>query len=207
MRDFIDKLNKLVELADEAKIAIALAEAYNTKGLSFLGPHNEVRNALFHVIEMIKVKDEMNKYDNEFGVACFHFKRARFDAYELLCIDCIKYVEDLLVDYNHEAINIAFPAYYTEIRKTAMEIRMKLAEIKSKKNLIKQSDEDLFEFFFEQANILIEYVKKINEHIPDIIKIQKKKKKKKRKELLFNIGIAIVIAVVFFILGIYVKGN
>jgi len=46
--DFLNKLNELSELSEDANLAIALAEAYNPKKLSFLGPHNEMRNALFH---------------------------------------------------------------------------------------------------------------------------------------------------------------
>jgi len=82
--DFIDKLNKLTELADDAKLAIALAEAYNPSKRSLIGPHNELRNALFHVMEMVKAKEDATKYDGEFRAAKSHFKRAGCDAYELL---------------------------------------------------------------------------------------------------------------------------
>jgi hypothetical protein len=149
MPEFISKLNELAELSDNATLAIALAEAYNPEQLSFLGPHNEMRNALFHIMEMVKAKDNGDKCNNEFKAAKSHFRRAGCDAYELLCLSCIKY-------------------------------------------------------FFEQAQILIEYVNRINAYIPAIIKIQEQRKKNKWKERLFQVGIAIAIAAISFILGIYI---
>jgi len=203
--EFIDNLTELAKLDEDARIAIALAEAYNPGQKSFLGLHNEMRNALSHVMEMVRVKDKKNKCNSEFRGASSHFRRAGCDAYELLCISCIKYIEDLLSKYDHEDINIVFPAYYTEIRKTAIDVGRKVAEIKLNKDLIQPKEEDLFEYFFNQADILIKCVKKVNEHIPAIIEIQKKKKKNKQKELFLQVGIAIVIAVLFFILGLYIK--
>ena len=203
--EFNSKLNELVELSDDSNLAIALAEAYNPRKLSFLGPHNEMRNALFHVMEMIKAKDnEGEKCDSEFKAAKSHFRRAGCDAYELLSLSCIKYIGDLLSEFDSDDINICFPDYYN-IRQTANEISEKVAKIKLDKDLKKRKSEELFEYFFDQASILVDCVKKINEHIPAIIVIQKQKKKKKLKEQFFQVGIAIAIAVLFFVLGLYIK--
>ena len=104
--------------------------------------------------------------------------------------------------YDDKDINIAFPAYYTEIRPIAVEVKNKISEIKLNKDSIKG---DIFEHFFNQAEILIKCVKDIDKHLPDIIKVQKRKKKIKQRELFFQIGISIFIALGFFILGMYVK--
>ena len=198
---FETNLDELAKLAEETNIAIALAEAYNPKQLSFLGVHNELRNALFHVMGMFKVRNEEVKYNDEFGAAKSHFRRAGCDAYELLCMSCIEHITDLLFKYDHEDINIAIPGYYTEIRKTALDAKNKVAEMKQNKDLKKKSVEALFEYYFNQAELLVKYVKRINEYIPAIIEIQKQRGKDKRKERLISVGIAIVIAAVSFVLG------
>ena len=210
--DIVGKLDELTELADSAKIAIALGEAYNPKGLSFLGPHNELRNALFHTMEMIKTREENAKCQSEFRAAKSHFRRAGCDAYELLCVNCIQYIRDLLIEYDTEDINIAIPGYYTEIRKTANEVGREVAKIKLDKDLTKQNGEDLFRYFYNQAEKIIGYVELIDEYIPNIIEIQKKKEvlrvKNKRKEqryIFLQIITGIVIASVFFILGFFVS--
>jgi len=202
----LTNLDELTKLTEEASVALALAEFYNPEKLSFLGVHNELRNALFHVMKMVEVRDkkdeknEFKAYNNEFNAAKSHLRRAGCDAYELLCISCIKDIEGLLVKYDHEDITIAFPGYY-EIRKTALEVKHKVAEMKQNKDLKSKSVETLFEHYFNQAALLIEHVKRINEYIPAIIEIQREKRKKKWKEQLISVGIAVVIAAVAFVLG------
>ena len=201
MQDFINKLGELTELHDKAVKTIALAEAYNPKRKAYLGLYNELRNALFHVMEMIKTRGDEAKYDNEFRAAKSHFKRAGTDACELLCLNCIEYISDLLRQYD-EDILIAVPGYYTEIRPKAIEIKQNIAEIKLNKDSAK---EDTFENLFNQAEKLIGYVKCIDEYVPDIIEIQKKRRKGKRNERLFQIVMAIAIALGFFVLGRYLS--
>ena len=63
----LNALDELVNLHDEAVKAIAVGELYNET--VYIALHNELRNTLSHVMEMIKVREDNDKYDEAYNNA------------------------------------------------------------------------------------------------------------------------------------------
>ena len=198
------ELAELAKLHDIAVKAIALAEYYNPQKKVYIGLHNELRDTLSHVMEMIKAKEYNANYNEEFNKASSHLKRAGTDAYELLCLNCEKHVIDLLKPYDSEIINRVFPDYYSQIRPTIIDVNQKVSEKK-----LDKGNGDLFEYLHSQAEILIKHVKSTEKHMCYIIDLQEEENKKKKrrtiKKYAMQIIIGILIALGFFVIGLYVS--
>ena len=165
---FIEKLDYLQDLYIKSREAIALLENYNKGKESFLGPHNELRNALDHIMKMIRSKNDIEVCEKEYRGAESHLLRAGYDSFELICINQIQYIKEILGQYAAPDISIGFPDYYKEIRKEILNIEKETAKLRETKRQEDSHGKDTFEFYFEAAEKLITYVKRIDEHIPII---------------------------------------
>jgi len=87
MSEFLRKLDYLYDLYIQSREAIALLENYDREKKSYIGPHNEFRNALDHIMRMIEKKDDEISCNEEFKGTESHLLRAGYDAYELICIN------------------------------------------------------------------------------------------------------------------------
>jgi hypothetical protein len=67
------------------KEIIIFLEKYNKGGYSYIGPHNEVRNAFDHVMKMVLSMDDIGMMEKQYNGAKSHLLRAGYDAYELVC--------------------------------------------------------------------------------------------------------------------------
>ena len=201
VKDFSGKLSSLVFLYEKAKLAIVALGTYNQDNEEHIGPHNEMRNALSHIIGMIKNQDNIEVCNGELRAAQAHLRRAGCDAYELLCSHLIEYIHSLLFKFDHDDIAIPFPFYYTEIRPKIIDIQDKIKEIRVDKEVEPNYRGDLFEHFSEQSELLIGYVKVVNNHIPVIMEIKRKRRKNKLRDYLIGGLIGFVISGLFFILS------
>ena len=166
--DFIEKLDYLQNLYIRSREAIALLENYNKGKESFLGPHNELRNALDHIMKMIRSKNDAEICEKEYRGAESHLLRAGYDSFELICISQIQYIKEVLSQYSVSDISIGFPDYYKEIRKEILNIEKETAKLRENKRQENSQGKDTFEFYFEAAEKLIAFVKRIDEYIPII---------------------------------------
>ena len=193
-KPFFDKLYELAELANEAKMAIDLAKDCNPK-LSFCDIHNEMKEALFPIIEIIyKANKGDIKCDSEFRTASFHFRSAGHKSYKLICTKRIKEIKTFRSKYDDESIKTVIQGDFVGM--------IEIIQIDAQ---IKQTEEDLFKYFSKQATILTKYVELLKMKEPIIIEIQKKKTKKETKKILISIIIGIILALLSFILGAYQK--
>lgn len=175
--------------------AIALLENYDREKKSYIGPHNELRNAFDHIMRMIEKKDVEVSFYEEFRGAESHLLRAGYDAYELICINHINYIKNVLGSYSPNDISIGFSDYYSIIRPNIVDIEKETAKIREVKRQEKETQKsvvestlgnDTFTYYFEAANKLENYMKEIDRHIISIRdayndRIKKKKMTIKKK--------------------------
>jgi hypothetical protein len=208
MSDLVEKLGYLQCRYIKSREAIALLENYDKDKKSYIGPHNELRNALDHIMRMVEAKDDETTYNKEFNGAESHLLRAGYDAYELICINQIDYIKRILNVYSTVDISIGFPDYYKDIRPNIINIEKETAKIREVKRqeTISRSDVqdsilggDTYGYYFNAASKLINYVKQIDNHLPiinecyreRIAKEQKNQKASKIGYILGIIGVAI----------------
>jgi hypothetical protein len=199
---FIEKLDYLQDLYVRSREAIVLLENYDKEKKSYLGPHNEMRNALDHIMKMIKAKANSQICEKEFKGAESHLLRAGYDAYELNCISQIEYIKNTLQIYSTNDISIGFPDYYNVIRPDILDIECETAKIREVKRQESILGRDTYEYYFEAASKLINYVKQIDRHIPIINECYNERlKKENRSKMAFIIGVT---GLVVGIIGIVV---
>jgi hypothetical protein len=207
--NFIEKLTCLEDLYSKANGAIILLENFNVSQDAYIGPHNEQRNALNHIMRMVRQKDDSPSYEKEFDAAKAHLWRAGYDAYELICIDQIDYITRILGDkYSTTDVRIGLPDYFERIRPSVESIKTEIATIRSQKKNGKINGVDVFEAYFELADKLINYVKEITVRIPIIdacyterITNEREQKTKSRRNFILGVVINVVVAALFFLLG------
>ncbi|MDR1023779.1 MAG: hypothetical protein LBL94_11010 [Prevotellaceae bacterium] len=126
---FVDRLNAIVDLYIQVKEVIIFLEKNNKGSYSFVGPHNEVRNAFDHVMKMTMCMDDVAVVERQYNGAKGHLLRAGYDAYELLCGNRIRYIYDIMSEFQASDVNNGFPEYYQNgIRGGIEQVQKDLAE-------------------------------------------------------------------------------
>ena len=177
---FYEKLSDLSLVYDNVKCAVLLAESFDSKQEMYVGPMNELRNALDHIFRAIKVEDE-TACDEILKGARAHMVRAGNDALELLYGNLGASARNKLIPYNTETLTAVFPDYYTSIRPKISELQQRLAEIRMKG----KNAEDYSAFFHTYFGKIDEFVQ-INESIdrmlPSLQEFSDKRSKEERKK-------------------------
>ena len=181
MKTLTDLLVSLQLQYIRSREAIVFLENADREKKAYLGPHNELRNALDHTMKMIQKKDDEDDYYEEYRGAMSHLLRAGYDAYELICIIHIDYIKNVLSKYSSEDISRGFPDYFARIRPDIVTIEKETAEIRGKRLNGKsfscfgkemsgalEENENTYEYYFRAAGKLENYVKEIDRHIPVI---------------------------------------
>ncbi|GAB6012403.1 hypothetical protein [Viscerimonas tarda] len=187
----IENLVYLHDLYIRSREAIAFLENYDREKKSYLGPHNELRNAFDHVMRMIEKRDDSAGSHEEFRGAESHLLRAGYDAYELICIIHIDYIKNVLGEYSSDEINGGFPEYYKSIRPQIFDIEKATAKIREIKRQERDFDtkvkdsvlgSDTYEYYFEAASRLENFVREVDRHIPSIGEFHQELIKKQEKQ-------------------------
>ena len=210
MNEFIDKLDYLQNLYVKTRESIVFLENYDKEKKSYIGPHNELRNALDHIMKMIRGREDNSVCEKEFKGAESHLLRAGYDAYELICISQIEYIKKTLAIYSTIDISIGFPDYYNRIRRDIVKIEnetAKLREIKRQEGFL---GKDTFEYYFEAAERLLKHVTQIDEHIPIINecymdRVEREEQTQKPSKRGYIVGILGVIIGVIGIIAAIIK--
>ncbi|MDR1022594.1 MAG: hypothetical protein LBL94_04910 [Prevotellaceae bacterium] len=63
---FIKRLDEITEQYKLTKKVIIFLEKYNKGNNSYLGPHNEVRNAYDHVMKMVTSKNDTDEVERQY---------------------------------------------------------------------------------------------------------------------------------------------
>ena len=173
-------LNELATLYIPVKEAYILLEESNPDQSAYMGPINEFRNALDHIMKIIYNKDE-----EEFNKAKSHLLRAGCDSYEFACSEMIIFIEGLMRQYTAEEIVSVLPNYF-EMRVKVIEIQEKIAEYREIK------EEKVFNYYRETISELLKYKKAILNKLPFLIELHKKNTKAKNISLFIGIAGAII---------------
>ena len=198
--ELVLKLNQLQDLYENSKSAILIYEAHS--GMTPAGPHNEMRNALDHIMRMINNPFLLQK---EYYGARSHILRAGYDAWELLCINRIDYIKETLKNFTPADISIGFPSYYNEVKPAIQDIEEKTVELRERKQKNRSSVDDReahsenevsdenkgLEYYLEEYKKLDKYVKKTNSSIAGITESMKRNKCDKIRNIVVSIIIGI----------------
>ena len=195
-----DILTELAVLYKQVKSAYILLEENNPDQSAYMGPINEFRNSLDHVMKILYKKHEIDYCKNEFNGAKSHLLRAGCDSYEFVCSEIIIFIDSLIYQYTAEEIVSVLPDYY-DIRIKVIEVQEKIAEYREIKELkIESSDpnivekENIFNYYKRATLELIQYKKAILQKLPFIIECHKKNKRDK--------NIMLFLAIIGSVIGI-----
>jgi hypothetical protein len=160
-------LKKISELYKLSKEAIIFLERYNPQKNTYIGPHNEVRNAFDHVMKMVIHADDTKMVEQQYNGAKRHLLRAGCDAYELICAHCMMNISNILSSYETSDISKGFPDYYQKgIRANIMAVLKKLADYKMRETFEDSEVEQQFSFYHDSAKELLSYSNDTEKHIP-----------------------------------------
>lgn len=170
---FITKIVALSGLYQDVKQILILAENINDGQSLYLGPINELRNALDHVMRAF-FNYTSNPKDSNLEVSKIkeHLLRAGYDGYEIIATTLINQIQESPIkDFKTEAITNIFPEYYSKYQKELLEVKRGLADIRANKipeKIIQKIESNDFKLYLTQINRLFEISDTINLKIPAI---------------------------------------
>jgi len=218
-----EKLEQLIQIHQQRKSMILLAEEFEFKGWkTFLQPALERRSAFDHICRAIAKKLDMFEddqpvdddgldpndpdYSNKnIDKAIGHVYRAFFDSADWLGVSLRENILETLSYYDNECISAVIPEYYTQVRGDIHDITLAIAAIRDSKdigNAISLIEE--VAKYRAKIDALLEYNKLIGSKVPALEEFKKKKKQEKFKSTTFKIACVIfssLVAVILFVLG------
>jgi hypothetical protein len=219
---FTNKLKEITALYVLIKEIVVFLEKYNKGGYAYLGPHNEVRNAFDHVMKMSLNANDTDAVEKQYNSAKNHLLRAGYDAYELLCSNCIQYIYNTLNFYKPSDINNGFPDFYQKsIRANIIEIQKELTSYRMRHPAVNEvqdmSDHDvtsthelsevekgqqLYEYYHKSFDKLLNYSDDMDAHVSAMSDFRTERIKKSRLNiaaLFVGIGGFIVAIITLFL--------
>lgn len=212
---FFARTQELNALYEKVKTCIIYAENFDPKEELYVAPINQLRSSLDHIMKAAAHIDEMEYELNE---AREHLDRAGYDAFEILASNLGKDIIEKLKPYPTHVITTVFPKYYESIKPKLIEIRANLAEIRKRKKSV-SDDKGIdvpFGAYYQQVQLLIDFNKVIETHIPALDEYYTKwkneeqiritaEKKARFKDRVFNfIIIGIVSGLIVAIASFYI---
>ena len=192
MTKYEERLLSVKKLYISAKEILAIAENLDPNQNTFLGPINEFRNVLDHLIRSIDTDE--HKQDYEINEAKEHLYRAGYDCYELVVSFLGQSINSLTSKYDSEIISTIFPKYYSEIKPELLKLQIQLAKIRSEKTIDPNTKEKSFDEYILIMTQLIEFKKLIDAMIPEFENEKAKKKANSRKKVVNDVLVKAVIA-------------
>jgi hypothetical protein len=194
---FMDQMESIRPLYTEIKKIIALAENLNDGKEAYIGPINELRNCLDHLMRSLEYPDRI---DHEFNEAKEHLYRAGYDMYEVLASNLGTKIIDDLRPFDSTTISRIFPQYYQVIKPDLLNIKKELADIRVHKKIDPTSNNKSFSPYLDRVAQLIEYSQTTTANIPDLIIEKEKERKAKKKRSREYIALRIVLGI--FVLAV-----
>jgi hypothetical protein len=203
---FLAKLDALKELFEDATKGVILCENSINKTLE--GPNNEMRSALYHIMDMVGSRHNQNTCEHEFDGAKSHILRAGYDAYEIICMHYIEDIKTMLGDFAPSDISAGFAEYYNtikpeiqkieeytaRIRETKAKERQKVDESKAYGEAEISKEQTGYKYYLEATNKLKRFVEATEKHICSINDVyrgrtesDRKNDKRNRKSILIGL--------------------
>lgn len=203
--EFTEKLERLSNIYKRVKVWILFAE--NITGNIILATLNEIRNSFDHINRAIYYPDIS---ETEFDEACDHLKRAGYDALEIITIDKLEFIKHSLGSCSPQAISIAYPKYYKEVRPLLSKIEKELAEIRADRGgEFEENNQNKyikkFEDYEKLVQKLISITDEISDHIPEIRKVQKSFIRSKTLNYILTFLLAIAASLIIYFVTVWEK--
>lgn len=210
---FAERFSEIVEIYREVKAIMILAENVDEQKDAYLGPVNEIRNTLDHITRSFS---DSEHFELEFSEAKEHLYRAGYDAYEILAVNLADKIGLSFQCYTPEIISNVYPNYFKEIRPVLLDLKVKLAEARSKKTINSEIGIKCFEIYNTSIRELVRLSKITDMLIPDLEEEKKRlqelallgKKEnasEKRKEKVRDRTVSFSFGILFAIIGIGLK--
>jgi hypothetical protein len=207
---FIDELVALSKLYQTVKEILILTENMVVDQAIYLGPINELRNALDHVMRSFSLLgNDEKRAKAELAKVKEHLLRAGYDGYELIAIGQLDKVQNSpIATYDSDIISRVFPDYYTVYQKELRSIQRELAEIRADKTpekIIDKAKDNDFDSYLKQIQRLVAINDDISHCIPELERAHEIKNGLKKNDRRWDLKKLAIIAVIAGILT--VSGN
>ncbi|MBO7345827.1 MAG: hypothetical protein IKW33_00835 [Clostridia bacterium] len=193
---------EIFNLYNTIKSLYALCEETDPELKTNLQPLNEFRAALDHLMRIVGIENLPEYKDKDIIEEArklkSHLARALFDICDMLSINYRNKICDILDPFDIDVIKEALPTYYSKIKPRLEEITEEIADLRTNKRF--EKEEDSIEAHYKIIKELKEFYVVIKKAHPSLIELNKKRKKSKCKENIIPI-VAIAVAVVLAVIG------
>jgi len=208
----LNKLHETTELYQKTKLLIIRAEEFDKDDKTKIGAFDELRHAFDHIMRVFSLKFDLRndiknpeQYSSEnLGKLYAHVFRAGYDALDWLNISYFKKISNLLKKYHREDIRDAIPDYYSKIQMNLIEIKKKIVEYRSQKD-VGTLEKNVFNGYIEKIQELDEYYEEIIAKQEQLISIKRKRIKETILGIPFLVGTLIGIISISISIFIYIN--
>jgi hypothetical protein len=196
---FLTTIKGFSDLYFKVRYYIILAEKIDKEGKIYIGPLNELRNALDHIFKSVVATDSEH-FDYEMKEVKEHMVRAGWDVYEVMALNIGDDVVDKIKKYDTDTLTKAFPDYYPKIKPEINAIKKELAKIKQNRQSNNFDDFGVFDKYFDQIEKYLKINEEVDNVIPSLEEYKRKKTFEKWKDRIAGFFIAVIIGIILFIL-------
>lgn len=184
---FIEEVVGLAVLYKDVKDILILAENIDTNQSLYLGPINELRNALDHTMRaFLSYQTDTTKARSEVSKIKEHLLRAGYDGYEIIATTFIQQIQDSpMSEFDTDIVTKIFPDYYNRYKQELVTIKIALKNVRANKtpeNILGKVDSNDFSGYMTQVERLKEIHNTFFEYIPDLQAAQTTKEATKKED-------------------------
>lgn len=208
----IDIWKTIVQIHQEAKSLMLLAEELDAKFCTFIQPVREYQAALEHIVrakavelDVVSSPNGLKKSDysgTSYDKALGHEYRAFFDVADWLSMSIREKVIELMEPYSREAISSVVPSYYKDWRPSIEKTSKAIASIRDSKDISSRGTilEEVRKYKSE-IDKLLDIYNELLACVPGLEEYSKKERNSSRKNIILKILIPIVAAIVGTVIG------
>lgn len=163
------KIEEIVRIHNCTKHYIILGEEISPDFETYLQPIKEFRDAYEHLIRCIAVEYDIADLDNDknnyilnnLDKTLGHEYRAFFDTADWFCVICRDNINNIVSKYTYEEICLKYTKY-PEVKKRIFDISLKIADIRSDKDISSDIIDKVNEYQYIMKELLSYYRDLIN---------------------------------------------
>jgi len=184
----------IVPLYGQVRRLFALAEEIDQ--CMYLGPLNECRNALDHLIRAYDKFDDAAIYRKQIDECIEHLIRAGFDALDHMTVSILEKTDKLLEPFSSQLIGNIAPQVYTEFKPKLKSLQAACARSKAEKYDSVVEHKHLFDTNLENLEGVLSVYNTVELYVPELSKEKKKNRKRFFIGLAASFALGILIAIV-----------
>jgi hypothetical protein len=207
---FIDDFVALSVLYQDVKDILILAENINNEQSLLLGPINELRNALDHVMRaFLNYNENPLKAKSEIPKIREHLLRAGYDGYEIIATTLIEKIQKSPIkEFETEIITKIFPDYFSKYKRELTAIIIALKDVRANKTpdkILEKTPNNDFNDYLVQIKNLLGISDTIFEYIPELQNAQSLKDSQKQDDRKWDLKKLSIVAL--FVAALALIGN